>query len=43
MNDKTELLEILEKAEGDVRAGRIAPMEDTFINLRAILKTVVKD
>lgn len=33
---KMKLLEIL--AEADVRKGRVAPMEDTFANLREILK-----
>lgn len=33
-----ELLEILAEAEEDVNTGRVAPMEDTFTSLRAILK-----
>lgn len=37
MDNRTELLEILAKAEEDVRAGRVALMEDTFVNLRAVL------
>ena len=31
MKARIELLEIL--AEADVKAGRVAPIEDTFINL----------
>jgi len=38
MKARMELLEILAEAEEDVNAGRVAPMEDTFTNLRAILK-----
>ena len=38
MKARIELLEILAEAEEDVNAGRVAPMEDTFMNLRAILK-----
>lgn len=38
MKARIELLEILAEAEEDVRAGRVAPMKDTFSNLRAILK-----
>lgn len=38
MKARIEMLEILAEAEEDVRAGRIAPMQDTFVNLRAILK-----
>ncbi|MBR5564845.1 MAG: hypothetical protein IKW08_01640 [Roseburia sp.] len=34
MDEKTELLKILAKAEADVNAGRVAPIEDTFTNLR---------
>ena len=33
-----ELLEILAEAEEDVNAGKVAPMEETFTSLRAILK-----
>ena len=34
-----ELLEILAEAEEEeVNTGRVAPMEDTFTSLRAILK-----
>lgn len=43
MDDRAELLEILAEAEVDVKAGRVAPMEDTFTNLRIMLETVVKD
>jgi hypothetical protein len=35
---RIELLEILAEAQEDVNNGRIAPMSDTFDNLRAILK-----
>ena len=38
MKARIELLEILAEAEEDVNTGRVAPMEDTFANLRAILK-----
>lgn len=38
MKARIELLEILAEADEDVSAGRVAPMEDTFTNLRAILK-----
>ena len=38
MKARIELLEILAEAEEDVRVGRVAPMKDTFSNLRAILK-----
>lgn len=38
MKARIELLEILAEAEEDVRAGGVAPMKDTFSNLRAILK-----
>lgn len=43
MDGRTQLLEILAEAEADVKAGRVAPIEDTFINLRRMLETVVKD
>ena len=43
MDDRIELLVILAEAEADVKAGRVAPIEDTFINLRRMLETVVKD
>ncbi len=38
MKARIELLEILAEADDDVRNERIAPMEDTFSNLRNILK-----
>lgn len=38
MPSRIELLEILAEAQEDVNNGRIAPMSDTFDNLRAILK-----
>ena len=38
MKARIELLEILAEAEEDVTAGRVAPMEDTFSSLRAMLK-----
>ena len=37
MKSRIELLEILAEAEEDVRVGRVAPIENTFSNLRAIL------
>ena len=38
MKSRIELLEILAEAEEDVRKGRVAPMEDTFASLRAMLQ-----
>jgi prevent-host-death family protein len=38
MKSRIELLEILGDAQDDVDNGRIAPMTDTFDNLRTILK-----
>ena len=38
MKARIELLEILAEAEEDVSEGRVAPMKDTFSDLRAILK-----
>lgn len=38
MKARIELLEVLAEAEEDVNAGRIAPMENTFADLRDILK-----
>lgn len=35
--EMNELLELLEKSEEDVRNGRIAPIEDTFKELREML------
>lgn len=32
-----ELLELLEKSEEDIRNGRVAPIEDTFKELRDML------
>ena len=37
MKAKIELLEMLGEAEDDVRAGRVAPMHETFDSLRAEL------
>ena len=37
MKAKIELLEMLSEAEDDVRAGRVAPMQETFDSLRAEL------
>lgn len=36
-NEMNELLELLEKSEKDVRNGRVAPIEDTFEELREML------
>lgn len=36
-NGMKELLELLEKSEGDVRNGRVAPIKDTFEELREML------
>lgn len=38
MKARIELLEVLAEADEDVYAGRVAPMEDTFANLRNVLK-----
>ena len=38
MKARIELLEVLAEAEEDVNAGRVAPMENTFADLRDILK-----
>ena len=38
MKSRIELLEILAEADDDVRNERIAPIEDTFDNLRRVLK-----
>lgn len=35
---RVELLEILAKAEDDVNAGKIAPINDTFSEIREALK-----
>jgi prevent-host-death family protein len=37
MKSRIELLELLADAEDDVNNGRIAPMNDTFDNIRAML------
>ncbi len=36
-NEINELLELLEKSEKEVRNGRVAPIEDTFKELRDML------
>ncbi|MBR3635748.1 MAG: type II toxin-antitoxin system Phd/YefM family antitoxin [Lachnospiraceae bacterium] len=38
MKSRLELLEILSEAEEDVRCDRVAPIENTFDDIRAILK-----
>ena len=38
MKARIELLEILAEADEDVKYGRVAPMKDTFNDLRSILK-----
>ena len=38
MKARIELLEILAEADEDVKYGRVAPMKDTFNDLRGILK-----
>jgi len=38
MKARIELLEILAEADEDVRKGRVAPIKDTFDDLRKILK-----
>lgn len=40
MKSRIELLEILAEAEDDVKNGRVAPISDTFDNLRSILQEV---
>ena len=35
--EMNELLELLDKSEEDVRNGRVAPIEDTFNELREML------
>ena len=37
MKSRLELLEILAESEEDVRSGRVAPIKDTFDDLRVIL------
>ena len=38
MKSRIELLEILAEADEDVRCGRVAPIKDTFDDLRKMLK-----
>lgn len=38
MKSRIELLEILAEAEDDVKNGRVAPISDTFNDLRSMLK-----
>ena len=38
MKSRIELLEILAEAEGDVKNGRVAPISETFDDLRAMLR-----
>ena len=38
MKARIELLELLSEADDDVKHGRVAPVEDTFSDLRNILK-----
>ncbi len=38
MKARIELLEILSEADDDVKHGRVAPVEDTFNDLRQLLK-----
>ena len=38
MKSRIELLEILAEADEDVRAGRVAPITETFSDLRKFLK-----
>ena len=38
MKARIELLEILAEADEDVRSGRVAPIKDTFDDLRKLLK-----
>ena len=38
MKARIELLELLSEADDDVKHGRVAPIEDTFSNLRNLLK-----
>lgn len=38
MKARIELLEILVEAEDDVRSGRLAPLSETFDDLRSILQ-----
>ena len=38
MKARIELLELLSEADDDVKNGRVAPIEDTFRDLRNLLK-----
>ena len=38
MKSRIELLETLAEAEGDLKNGRVAPMSETFDDLRAMLR-----
>ena len=38
MKARIELLELLAEGEEDVNEGRVAPMKESFANIRAILK-----
>lgn len=38
MKARIELLELLSEAENDAKCGRTAPIEETFSNLRSLLK-----
>lgn len=38
LKSRVELLEILAEAEDDVKNGRVAPIKETFDDLRAMLK-----
>ena len=38
MKSRIELLELLAEAEDDVKSGRVAPINDTFHDLRSILQ-----
>lgn len=38
MKSRIELLEILAEADEDVKYGRVAPMKNTFDDLRSLLK-----
>lgn len=40
MKNRIELLEILAEAEDDVRCGRVAPISETFDDLRKVLQEI---
>ena len=40
MKNRIELLEILAEAEDDVRCGRVAPINETFDDLRKVLQEI---